>query len=84
MCKKNWLNCRTSLKQIWLLAAAHQKMMYHKHSTYGHFDVGDMVWLSVPTGGKLDPRGEGNWKISAVKSPVTIEITDGMRKKWFM
>ena len=62
-------------------AAAHQKMTYDKHSTYRHFDVGDMVWLSVPTAGKLDPRWEGNWKISAVKSPVTMEITDGRRKK---
>ena len=62
-------------------AAARQKMMYDKHSTYRYFDVGDMVWLSVPTAGKLDPRWEGNWMISAVKSPVTIEITDGKRKK---
>ena len=37
-------------------AAAHQKMMYDKHSTYRYFD---MVWLSVPTAGKLDPRWEG-------------------------
>ena len=62
-------------------AAAHQKMIYDKHSTYRYFDVGDMVWLSVPTASKLDPRWEGNWKISAVKSPVTMEITDGRRKK---
>ena len=62
-------------------AAAHQKTIYDKHSTHRYFDVGDMVWLSVPTAGKLDPRWEGNWKISAVKSPVTMEITDGRRKK---
>ena len=37
--------------------------------------------MSVPTAGKLDPRWEGNWKISAVKSPLTIEITHGRRKK---
>ena len=66
-------------------AVAHQKIMYDKHSTYRYFNVGDMVWLSVPTAGKLDPKWEGNWKISAVKSPVTTEITDGKRKKkWFM
>ena len=50
-------------------AAAHQKMIYDKHSAYRYFDV-DYVWLSVPTAGKLDSRWEGNWKISAVKSPV--------------
>ena len=61
-------------------AAAHQKMIHDEHSTHRYFDVGDMVWLSVPTAGKLDPRWEGNWKISAVKSPVTMEITDGRKK----
>ena len=30
-------------------------MMYDKHSTYQYFNVGDMVWLSVSTAGKLDP-----------------------------
>ena len=36
-------------------AAVHQKMMYDEHSTYQYFNVGDMVWLSVSTAGKLDP-----------------------------
>ena len=62
-------------------AATHQKTTYDKHSTSRTFKVGDLVWLSVPTAGKLDPRWEGNWKITAVKSPVTMEISDGNRKK---
>ena len=62
-------------------AATHQKTTYDKHSTSRTFKVGDLVWLSVPTAGKLDPRWEGNWKITAVRSPVTMEISDGNRKK---
>ncbi len=32
--------------------------------------------LSVPTAGKLDPRWKGGWYVKAVKSPVTLKITD--------
>ena len=62
-------------------AATHQKAAYDGHSTSRTFKVGDLVWLSVPNAGKLDPRWEGNWKITAVKSPVSMEISDGNRKK---
>ena len=62
-------------------AATHQKTTYDKHSTRRSFKVGDLVWLSVPTARKLDPRWEGDWKITAVKSSVTMEISDGNRKK---
>lgn len=62
-------------------AAAHQKTTYDKHSIGRTFKVGDLVWLSVPTAGKLDPRWEGNWKIIGVKGPITMEISDGNRKK---
>lgn len=59
-------------------ASAHQKTGYDKHSINRSFKVGESVWLSVPTAGKLDPRWEGKWKAVAVKSPVTVEICDGI------
>ena len=39
------------------------------------------MWLSIPTAGKLDPRWEGKWKVKIMRSPVTMEITDGKRTK---
>ena len=62
-------------------SAHRQKVNYDRHSEERHFKAGDRVWLSVPTAGKLDPRWEGNWIIKSVKSPVTVEISDGVRKK---
>ena len=62
-------------------AAQHQKTEYNKHSKLRTFQVGQPVWLSVPMAGKLDPRWEGKWKVSQVKSPVTVEISDGCRVK---
>ena len=43
--------------------------------------MNDKVWLSVPTTGKLQPRWEGGWKVSSVKGPVTIEISNGKQSK---
>ena len=45
------------------------------------FNVDDIAWLSVPTAGKLDPRWEGKWKITSLKSPTTVEISDGNQHK---
>ena len=39
------------------------------------------MWLSVPVAGKLDPKWEGGWKVTSVKSPVTVAISDGKRNK---
>ena len=44
----------------------------HQHAPL--FTVGDPVWLSVPTAGKLDPKWEGEWVIQSVKSPISMEI----------
>ena len=49
---------------------------YDKHTSPPSFTVGDTVWLSIPTAGKLDPKLEGGWSIKAVKSPVTMEINN--------
>ena len=65
-----------------LTQAAHlQKSNYDNHNMESIFIPGDPVWLSIPTGGKLDPRWEGEWVIKSVKVPVTIEICDGKRTK---
>ena len=58
-------------------AACLQKSHYDQHSKQSTFVPGDLVWLSIPTAGKLDPRWEGEWVIKLVKCPVTVEICDG-------
>lgn len=40
-------------------------------STPPSFKDGDLVWLSVPTAGTLQPRWEGNCRIKTVKSLIT-------------
>ena len=62
-------------------AACSQKSYYDRHTKQSTFAPGDLVWLSIPTAGKLDPRWEGEWVVESVKSPVTMEIYDGKRSK---
>ncbi|KAL5509727.1 hypothetical protein EMCRGX_G005145 [Ephydatia muelleri] len=62
-------------------AARHQKQEYDKHMGIRTFKAGDLVWLSIPTAGKLDPRWEGGWKVKACKSPVNMEVSDGTRNQ---
>ena len=63
-------------------ASTRQKIGYDRHIRPSRqFKIGDPVWLSIPTAGKLSPRWEGNWRISSVKSPVTMEIMDGKRSR---
>ena len=76
--------CRTARPcgiQSIAAAAHHQKSAYDQHSLPTVYSVGDLVWLSIPTAGKLDPRWEGRWKIKSIKSPVNMEIMDGLRTK---
>ena len=35
----------------------------------------------MPTAGKPQPRWEGGWIVTSVKSPMTIEINDGRKSK---
>ena len=58
-------------------AAREQKTAYDWHSAPHSFMVGDPVWLSVPTAGKLSPRWEGKWTVKTVLSQINMEITDG-------
>ena len=64
-----------------LKAADQQKSHYDKQSLVPSFTMNDKVWLSVHTAGKLQPRWEGGWKVTAVKSPVTIVINNGRKSK---
>ena len=61
--------------------ADQQKFYYDEHSLVPSFTTNDKVWLSVPTGDKLQPRWEGEWKVTSVKSPVTIKISNGRKNK---
>ena len=47
-------------------AAQEQKRSYNKHSADRSFKVGDLMWLSVPTAGKLNPCWEGKWIVKSV------------------
>ena len=62
-------------------AAESQKHLYDRHSVRQSFQQGDLVWLSIPTAAKLDPRWEGKWMVKSIKKPITMEITDGERTK---
>ena len=61
--------------------ANQQKNHCDKKSTAPLFTAHDKVWLSVPTAGKLQPRWEGGWRVTEVKSPVTIQINNGRKSK---
>ena len=62
-------------------ASHHQKRNFDQHAQSRTFSVGDTVWLSIPTAGKLDPKWEGEWVIQSVQSPVTYTIHDGRRTR---
>ena len=52
-------------------ASSHQKHYFDQRTQPRTFQVGDLVWLSIPTAGKLEPKWEGEWVIQSVQSPVT-------------
>ena len=58
-----------------------QKTLYDSHSTKRSFKAGDLVWLSQPTAGKLDPQWDGSWTVKSIYSPVTLQITNGQLDK---
>ena len=64
-----------------VMAGDKQKTYYDKRSHFPSFAVSDKVWLSVPTANKLEPKWEGKWIVISIKTPVTVEITDGKRTK---
>ena len=62
-------------------AAYKQKTAYDQHTQQRNFKIGNPVWLSSPTAGKLDFKWEGGWKILSVQGPATYTITDGTTTK---
>ena len=62
-------------------AAHRQKLCCDRRSSEQCFQIGDMVWLSIPTAGKLDPHWDGRRSVRSVKTPLTVEITDGVKTK---
>ena len=62
-------------------AAEIKKQGYDMQSKEQTFIIGDQVWLSCPTAGKLDNRWEAGWEVTEMKGPVTICVkhNDGRR-----
>eukprot|EP00731_Ephydatia_muelleri_P002009 Em0001g2009a len=54
--------------------AQRQKAFYDSTTKSRTFNVGDAVWLHVPTAGKLDARWEGGWTVKEVLSPVNVAV----------
>ena len=59
-------------------SATAQKQFYDRHTEERAFCPWDLVWLSIPTAGKLDPRWEGGWMIQEIMSPVDAKISDAL------
>ena len=58
-------------------AAHKQKLCYDQHASPYSFKAGNVVWLTLPTAGKLDPKWEEDCKVQTVKGPTTYTISDG-------
>ena len=58
-------------------AASQQQVYYNGHSYQRQFKVGDAVWLSIPTAGKVDPKWEGGWIVMKVESLITMKVQKG-------
>ena len=61
-------------------AAKQQKQYYDQHSRLPSFAAGDLIWLRVPTSSKLQCKWEGGWRVKAVRSPITVEISKKDKK----
>ena len=57
-------------------AAHHRQRPYNQHVQQRSFQVGDTVWLALPTAGKLDPKweGDGQWGGGASVTILTLII----------
>ena len=54
--------------------AQRQKAFYDSTTKSRTFNVGDAVWLHMPTASKLDARWEGGWTVKEVLSPVNLAV----------
>ena len=62
-------------------AAESQERYYNSGAKERSFQSGDLVWLSEPTAKKLDPHWKGGWRVTEMKSPVTVEITNDQQTR---
>lgn len=62
-------------------AAHHQQRSYNQRVQQRSFQVGDTVWLDLPTADKLDPKWEGGWIVKAVQGQTTYVIKDGRKDR---
>ena len=63
-------------------AAAHrQQHGYNRCTKSQQFAPGDLVWLSIPTAGKLTPHWKGRWKVEEVKNNVNVKIINDYQSK---
>ena len=53
----------------------------HQHTHTRSFSSEDLVWLLVPTRGKLQLKWQGKWKVIELKNPVNVKITNGQNTK---
>ena len=68
----------TDFMETHMTEAAHkQKVCYDQYASPRSFKIGDAVWLTSPTAGKLDPKWEGDWEVQTVKGPITYTTSDG-------
>ena len=65
--------------ETYIAESAHHQKTFDRHAQTRTFQVGDSVWLSIPTAGKLDPRWEGKWVVHSIPGPTSYTITDGKR-----
>ena len=79
-------SCPKWLSYVILLKPTLFTQLSSRHSTisisrHRQFKVGDNVWLSIPTAGKLNPKWEGGRKVVKVISPINMQIHDGKRTR---
>ena len=58
-------------------APHHQQKSYNHHVQQISFQMGDAVWLDLPTAGKLEPKWVEGWIENATQGPIIYLITDG-------
>ena len=79
---------RSTLSQLYdfvethlVQAAQKQKNTYDHNAVQRSFTIGEQVWPSSHTAGKLDLKWEGKWRIQLIQGPTTYTITDGDRTR---
>ena len=59
---------------LYIEAAEIQKQGYDLQSKEQTFLIGDQVWLSCPTAGKLDDRWEAGWEVTELSERACFHL----------